>query len=77
MRKISRRVLDSEGYSIDPGALEELIEGNPGDLRALIRDLQAVSVISGEHIDIAAVQDLASVAIRDSQIDVFKALKQV
>ncbi|MCH1523837.1 MAG: AAA family ATPase [Candidatus Thalassarchaeaceae archaeon] len=77
MRKISRRVLDAEGYSIDPEALEELIGGNPGDLRALIRDLQAVSVISGEHIDLAAVQDLASVAIRDSQIDVFKALKQV
>ena len=77
MRKISRRVLDTEGYSIDPEALEELIGGNPGDLRALIRDLQAVSVISGEHIDLAAVQDLASVAIRDSQIDVFKALKQV
>jgi len=77
MRKISRRVLDAEGYSIDPEALEELIGGNPGDLRALIRDLQAVSVISGEHIDLAAVEDLASVAIRDSQIDVFKALKQV
>ena len=77
MRKISRRVLDAEGYSIDPEALEELIGGNPGDLRALIRDLQAVSVISGEHIDLEAVQDLASVAIRDSQIDVFKALKQV
>ena len=77
MRKISRRVLDTEGYSIDPEALEELIGGNPGDLRALIRDLQAVSVISGEHIDLAAVEDLASVAIRDSQIDVFKALKQV
>ena len=77
MRKISRRVLDSEGYSIDPEALEALISGNPGDLRALVRDLQAVSVISGEHIDIAAVKDLSSVAIRDSQIDVFKALQAV
>lgn len=77
MRKIARRVLDSEGYSIDPEALEELIEGNPGDLRALIRDLQVVSVISGEHIDLRAVKDMASVAMRDSQIDVFKALKEV
>ncbi len=77
MRKIARRVLDSEGHSIDPNALEELIQGNPGDLRALIRDLQAVTVIAGKHIDLQAVQDLASVAIRDSQIDVFKALKEV
>ncbi len=77
MRKISRRVLDAEGYSIDPKALEALIDGNPGDLRALVRDLQAVSVISGEHIDLAAVRDLASVAMRDSQIDVFKALQAV
>jgi replication factor C large subunit len=77
MRKISRRVLDNEGHTIDPEALELLIEGNPGDLRALIRDIQAVSVISGEHIDLEAVKDLASVAMRDSQIDVFKALKAV
>jgi len=77
MRKISRRVLDAEGYSIDPEALEELIAGNPGDLRALIRDLQAVSVISGQHIDLAAVKDLSAVAVRDSQIDVFKALQSV
>ena len=77
MRKISRRVLDAEGYSIDPEALEALINGNPGDLRALVRDLQAVSVISGEHIDLVAVRDLASVAVRDSQIDVFKALQAV
>jgi replication factor C large subunit len=77
MRRIAHRVLDAEGFTIDPGALETLIEGNPGDLRALIRDLQVVSVISGQHINIAAVEDLASVSIRDSQIDVFKALQEI
>ncbi len=77
MRRIAHRILDAEGFSIDPGALETLIEGNPGDLRALIRDLQVVSVISGQHINIAAVEDLASVSIRDSQIDVFKALQEI
>ena len=29
MRKIAYRILDGEGLSIDPGALEELIAGNP------------------------------------------------
>ena len=77
MRKIAYRILDEEGISIDPGALEELISGNPGDLRALVRDLQAVSALSEGHITIEEVRGLRSVAIRDSQIDVFRAMKEI
>ena len=77
MRKIAYRILDEEGISIDPGALEELISGNPGDLRALVRDLQAASALSEGHITIEEVRGLRSVAIRDSQIDVFRAMKEI
>jgi len=77
MRRIAHRVLDGEGLSMDPGAVEALIENNPGDLRALIRDLQAAAAIGGEHIDLADVKALAEVAERDSQIDVFRALREV
>lgn len=77
MRRIAHRVLDGEGLSMDPGAIEALIDNNPGDLRALVRDLQAAAAIGGEHIDLADVKALAEVAERDSQIDVFRALREV
>lgn len=77
MRRIAHRVLDGEGLSMDPEAVEALIENNPGDLRALIRDLQAAAAIGGQHIAKDDVQALAEVAERDSQIDVFRALREV
>ena len=77
MRKIAYRILDGEGLSIDPGALEELIAGNPGDLRALVRDLQAVSSLVEGHITIDHVKGLGEVSVRDSQIDVFRAMKEI
>ena len=77
LRRVAHRVLDAEGRSMDPEALEALIDGNSGDLRALVRDLQAVCALRKGHIDISAVLDLAEVAERDSQIDVFRALREV
>jgi len=77
MRRICHRVLDGEGYSMDPEAVEALIEGNPGDLRALIRDLQAVCANSDKNIDLTTVKSLSEISERDSQIDVFKALREV
>ncbi|MDC0149959.1 hypothetical protein OAI65_03440 [Candidatus Poseidoniales archaeon] len=64
-------------WSTSTGAVEALIENNPGDLRALIRDLQAAAAIGGQHIAKDDVQALAEVAERDSQIDVFRALREV
>ena len=77
LRRVAHRVLDAEGRSMDPEALEALIDGNSGDLRALVRDLQAVCALRKGHIDLSAVLDLAEVAERDSQIDVFRALREV
>ena len=77
LRRVAHRVLDAEGRSMDPEALEALIDGNPGDLRALVSDLQAVCTLKQGHIDLAAVVELSVVAERDSQIDVFRALKEV
>ena len=77
MRKIAHRVLDSEGFSIDPGALEELVASNPGDLRALVRDLQALCSVSSGHISSEHVRDLSEVAVRDVQVDVFRAMRDV
>ena len=77
LRRVAHRVLDSENRSIDPGALESLIADNPGDFRALVRDLQAICVIEEGHIDLEAVTSLTEVSVRDSQIDIFKAMREV
>jgi len=76
LRRIALRVLDSEGLGIDPDSLNALIDGNPGDLRALVRDLQSLSCIVDGHIEMSAVQDLSNAVVRDSQINVFNSLKK-
>ena len=77
LRKVARKVLDSEGIGIDPSSLEALVEENPGDIRALVKDLQSLSSIESKHIDMRAVRSLSVVAMRDSQINVFRALRDV
>jgi len=77
LRRVAHRVLDSENRSIDPGALETLIDDNPGDFRALVRDLQAICAIGEGHIDLEAVTSLTEISVRDSQIDIFKAMREV
>ena len=76
LRKIALRILDSEGIGIDPESLNALIDGNPGDLRALVRDLQSLSCIVEGHIEMSAVRDLSDAVVRDSQINVFNSLKK-
>ena len=76
LRKIALRILDSEGIGIDPESLNALIDGNPGDLRALVRDLQSLSCIVDGHIEMSAVRDLSDAVVRDSQINVFNSLKK-
>ena len=77
MRKITHRVLDGEGMSMDPEAIEILIHDNPGDLRALIRDLQAICALAEGHIGAELVKELMDVSGRDVQIDVFSAMKDI
>jgi len=76
LRRIALRVLDSEGIGIDPESLDALIDGNPGDLRALVRDLQSLSNVVDGHIDMSSVDDLSDAVLRDSQVNVFKSLKR-
>jgi len=76
LRRIALRVLDSEGIGIDPESLDALIDANPGDLRALVRDLQSLSGIVDGHIDINAVGNHSDAVMRDSQVNVFKSMKR-
>jgi len=77
LRRIAYKILDSEGISIDPGSLNSLIEENPGDIRSLIKDLQSLSIMGSDHIDAKSVRGLSEVAVRDSQINVFRAMRGV
>ena len=76
LRRIALRVLDSEGIGIDPEALDALIRRNPGDLRALVKDLQSLSITTNDHVDMATVSELSGSVLRDSQINVFESLKR-
>ncbi len=77
LRKVAHRVLDSEGIGIDPGSLETLISDNPGDIRALIKDLQSMSSVSEGHIDLGIVEEISGTVERDSQVNVFNAMKRI
>ena len=77
LKKIAKRISEKEGIGIDQGALDVLVGNNVGDLRSLIHDLQALSVISGGHINIENVNQMSGVSKRDIQVDVFKSLELI
>ena len=77
MRSVALSILDRVGVSIDPEAIEILVGGNPGDLRALVRDLEALCATKSGHLEKSDIMGLKEVAIRDSQVNVFKALSEM
>ena len=75
MSKVALRILDKEGFEIEKEALDTLIDANPGDLRSLIKDLQASTKISVSRIiDHETVMRIAATSRRDVSLDVFKSL---
>ena len=77
LKKIAKRIIEREEIGIDQGALDALVKSNVGDLRSLIHDLQALSVISGGHISIENFKQLSGISKRDIQVDVFKSLELI
>lgn len=74
LRSIARRILQSESMTIDPEGLDIMISNNPGDIRALIRDLQAISVGNSGHIHVSAVRAYVKNAVRDQHLGSFPGL---
>ena len=77
LKRIARRVIEGEKITADPGAIELLISANPGDIRALVRDLQMIVEGNTSHIDIAAVEAQLSRGLRDQQVDLFPGLEEL
>lgn len=76
-RRIVKRVLKEEEISIDPGAMDLFIRHNPGDLRALVKDLQILAATCGEHIDLEAVRGVVELGRRDTTVDLFPGLERL
>ena len=70
---IARRILNKEGITIDSSALQAIIRGNSGDLRALINDLQC-SVKEG-HITLDSALEQVEIGRRDAHVEIFDGLK--
>jgi replication factor C large subunit len=68
------RVIKGEGYTADPGAIDELINNNPGDLRALVRDLQVMCTLTDSNISKELVMDNIEAGVRDTTVEIFPGL---
>ena len=77
LRNIARRVLMSENVVYDTPAVEALISSNPGDLRALVRDLQVICASSKNSIDKDAVIKYVESSERDVSVEVFPGLAKL
>jgi len=77
LRRIALRVLKEEGFTADPEALDHLISNNPGDLRALVRDLQVMCSQSDGNISRTMVIDNLHTGMRDTSVEIFPGLEQL
>ncbi len=77
MKKITKKILELEGYSIDVPALERLISINQGDIRALIKDLQSLALESEGNITLSDVDKQISIGVRDSTLELFPGLDKL
>lgn len=77
LQKIARKVLKSENITFDASAIESLTAENPGDLRALVRDLQVLAITANGHLSKEIVQDYFQLGKRDSNIEIFDGLRKL
>ena len=77
LRNIARRVLKSENVEYDTPAVEALVTNNPGDLRALVRDLQVICASAKNSIDESIVQKYVESSERDVSVEVFPGLAKL
>ncbi len=77
LRNIARRVLKAENINYDSPAIEAIVSSNPGDLRALVRDLQVICAANTNSIDKESVDSFIESGERDVSIEVFPGLAKL
>ena len=75
LRRIAKRILRLEKIEFTDEAIELLVKYNPGDLRALVRDLQVLTENLNRPLDIAEVEEYVTSNPRDLSIDLFPGLE--
>ena len=74
LRRIAMRVIREEGFTADPGAIDELVSNNPGDLRALVRDLQVMCTLIDSNLTKELVRENIETGVRDTTVEIFPGL---
>ena len=77
LRRIARRVLREENIEFTQDAIETLIQGNQGDLRALVRDLQVLSTGSVSSLTKNQVTEHLDAGVRDVTTEVFPGMENL
>ena len=77
LRRIARRVLREENIEFTQDAIETLIQGNHGDLRALVRDLQVLSTGSVSSLTKNQVTEHLDAGVRDVTTEVFPGMENL
>ena len=74
LRRIALRVIKEEGFTADSSAIDEMVNNNPGDLRALVRDLQVMCTLVESNLTKELVRDNIETGVRDTTVEIFPGL---
>ena len=74
LRRIALRVIKEEGFTADSNAIDEMVKNNPGDLRALVRDLQVMCTLVDSNLTKEMVRENIDTGIRDTSVEIFPGL---
>lgn len=77
LRRIARRVLREESIEYTNDAIDVLVDGNHGDLRALVRDLQVLTSGGIEKLEAVSVRQHLDAGLRDMTTEVFPGMESL
>ncbi|CAI8284669.1 MAG: Uncharacterised protein [Candidatus Poseidoniaceae archaeon] len=77
LRRIARRVLREEDIDYTNDAIDVLVNGNHGDLRALVRDLQVLSSGGLQTLNPELVREHLAAGVRDMTTEVFPGMESL
>ena len=77
LRRIARRVLREEDIDYTNDAIDVLVNGNHGDLRALVRDLQVLSSGGIKKLSPELVREHLEAGVRDMTTEVFPGMESL
>ena len=77
LRRIARRVLREEEIDYTNEAIDVLVHGNHGDLRALVRDLQVLASGNVSKLEADLVREHLDAGVRDMTTEVFPGMESL